>query len=274
MASARAKLVKARAQLVKARAGLVTARAGLVATIGVLTRNRAGLRKQIAAIEQLIIQVPPVGPPHVPPYPVLLAGLRQGLTGLNAGIAGAKAGLAKMSAGLATMSTGLAKMSTGLAKLDTARTQLLGVRRLAVVNVEAQDVALRLAKARRDVATIVAPVDGVVTYVRPAGTAVMVGAPLVRIRPDGRTHAFTFLASDQLALVKVGSAASISYDSNPGPALAAHVSSIGGSATLPPTSFPTSIVHMTRAVRVTIELDDGLAAPPGTPVDIEISAGS
>jgi hypothetical protein len=28
---------------------------------------------------------------------------------------------------------------------------------------------------------------------------------------------------------------------------------------------------MTRAVRVTIELDDGQTAPPGTPVDVEIS---
>jgi len=31
---------------------------------------------------------------------------------------------------------------------------------------------------------------------------------------------------------------------------------------------------MTRAVRVTIRLDDGLTAPPGTPVDVEIGIGS
>jgi len=274
MASARAKLITARAKLVAARASLVTARSGLVTTIGVLTKKRAALVAQISAIEQLIIRFPPAGPPNVPPYPVLLASLRQGLTGLDAGIAGAKAGLAKMSAGLATMSTGLAKTAAGLAKLDTARKQLQGVRRLAVVNVGAQDVALELAKARRDAATVISPVDGVVTYVRPAGTAVMVGAPLVRIRPDGPTYVYTYLTSDQLAQVAVGSSASVSYDSGQGRALAGHVSHVDDVAALPPTSFPTSIVHMTRAVRVTIRLDDGPTAPPGTPVDVEIGIGS
>jgi multidrug resistance efflux pump len=260
-------MASARTTLVTARAQLVTARASLVATIGVLTRTRTGLETQIAAIEALISRSPPAGPPHVPPYPVLLAGLRQALSGLKTGLAGAKAGLAKMD-------QGLAKLSKGLAQLDSARAQLTGVRRLAAVNVDAQDVAVALAKARRDAATIVAPVDGLVTYARPAGTAVMVGAPLVRIRPDGPAHVYTYLTSDQLALVTVGSAASVTYDSNPGRDLTGHVSYIGGNAAVPPTSFPTSIVHMTRAVRVTIELDDGEVAPPGTPVDVEISTGS
>ena len=274
MAGARAKLVTARAKLVKARASLVTARASLITTIGVLTKKRAALMAQISTIEQLIIRFPPAGPPNVPPYPMLLAGLRRGMAGLDAGITGAKAGLAKMSVGLATMSTGLAKMSAGLAKLDTARTQLQGVRKLAVVNIRAQDVAVALAKARRDAATVTSPVDGVVTYVRPAGTAVMVGAPLVRIRPDGPTYVYTYLASDQLAQVAVGSSASVSFDSGPGRILAGRVSHVDDVAALPPTSFPTSIVHMTRAVRVTIRLDDGLTAPPGTPVDVEIGIGS
>jgi len=52
------------------------------------------------------------------------------------------------------------------------------------------------------------------------------------------------------------------------------VSHVDDVSALPPTSFPTSIVHMTRAVRVTIRLDDGLTAPPGTPVDVEIGIGS
>jgi len=274
MASARSTLVTARAKLVAARASLVTARASLVTAIGVLTKKRAALVAQISTIEQLIVRFPPAGPPNVPPYPVLLAGLRQGLTGLDAGITGAKAGLVKMSAGLATMSTGLAKMSSGLAKLDTARKQLQGVRKLAVVNVGAQDVAVELAKARRNAATVTSPVDGVVTYVRPAGTAVMVGAPLVRIRPDGPAYVYTYLTPDQLVQIAIGSAASISFDSSAGRILAGRVSHVDDVSALPPTSFPTSIVHMTRAVRVTIRLDDGLTAPPGTPVDVEIGIGS
>jgi multidrug resistance efflux pump len=81
------------------------------------------------------------------------------------------------------------------------------------------------------------------------------------------------LTSDQLTQVSVGSPATVDFDSNPGGPLAGHVSYLGYGAAVPPTSFPTSVVHMTRAVRVTVELDDGLTAPPGTPVDIEIGIG-
>jgi multidrug resistance efflux pump len=128
-----------------------------------------------------------------------------------------------------------------------------------------------LARSRRNAATIVAPVNGVVTYARPAGTAVMVGAPVVRIRPDAPTRIYTYLTSDQLTQVAVGSRATVTFDSNTGAPLTGRVSYLGDDAGVPPTSFPTSIVHMTRAVRVTVELDDGQTAPPGTPVDIEIA---
>jgi HlyD family secretion protein len=259
-------LASARTKLIAARAALIKTRASLVATIGALTKTRASLETSIALIEQLIAHFPPTGPPHMPAYPVLLAGMRQGLTALSAGLMGAKSGLAKMDQGLALM-------SAGLTKLAAARTQLAGVRRLALVNVEAQNVAVALAKARRDTAAITSPADGIVTYVRPAGTAVMVGAPLVRIRPDGPTYVYTYLTSDQLAQVAIGTAASVTYDSGEGRALIGHVSHIDDVAALPPTSFPTSIVHMTRAVRVTIRLDDGFAAPPGTPVDVAITVG-
>ncbi len=259
-------LATARGKLITARSQLVTARASLVATIGVLTGTRASLETSIALIQRLIAQVPPAGPPHMPPYPVLLAGMQQGLAGLDAGLAGAKTGLSKMN-------QGLAKMAAGLAQLDSARSQLRDARKLAVIGIAAQDVAVELAKARRAEATVVSPVDGVVTYARAAGTAVMVGAPIVRIRPNGPSHIYTYLTTDQLAQVSVGSRASVDYDSNPGGPLAGHLIYLGDRATVPPTNFPTSIVHMTRAVRVTIELDGDLTAPPGTPVDVEISTG-
>ena len=273
LTTARAKLITARSQLVKARGQLITTRASLVATIGVLTRTRASLETSIAMIEQLISQSPPAGPPHTPPYPVLLAGMQQGLIQLNQGLAGAKVGLAKIDQGLATMNQGLAKLSKGLAQLDSARAKLRDARKLAVIGIVAQNVAVELARARRDGATIVSPVDGVVTYTRAAGTAVIVGAPIVRIRPDGPSHVYTYLTTDQLAQVSVGSRASVTYDSNSGGPLAGRLIYLGDQAAVPPTNFPTSIVHMTRAVRVTIELDGDLTAPPGTPVDVEISTG-
>jgi hypothetical protein len=178
----------------------------------------------------------------VPPYPVLLAGMQQGLAGLEQGLAGAKAGLA-------TMNQGLAKLSKGLKQLDGARSQLKDARKLVVIGVAAQDVAVDLAKARRAAATIVSPVDGIVTYTRAAGTAVMVGAPIVRIRPDGPSRIYTYLTTDQLAQVSVGSRASVTFDSNTGGPLAGRLIYLGDGATVPPTNFPTSIVHMTRAVR-------------------------
>jgi HlyD family secretion protein len=259
-------LANSRRKLVTARSRLATARASLVATIGVLTKTRASLETSIALIQRLIAQVPPAGPPHVPPYPVLLAGMQQGLAGLEQGLAGAKAGLA-------TMNQGLAKLSKGLKQLDGARSQLKDARKLVVIGVAAQDVAVDLAKARRAAATIVSPVDGIVTYTRAAGTAVMVGAPIVRIRPDGPSRIYTYLTTDQLAQVSVGSRASVTFDSNTGGPLAGRLIYLGDGATVPPTNFPTSIVHMTRAVRVTIELDGDLTAPPGTPVDVEIGTG-
>jgi len=259
-------LASSRRKLVTARSQLATARASLVATIGVLTKTRASLETSIALIQRLIAQVPPAGPPHVPPYPVLLAGMQQGLAGLDQGLTGAKAGLAKMN-------QGLAKLSKGLKQLDSARSQLKDARKLVVIGVAAQNVAVDLAKARRAAATIVSPVDGIVTYARAAGTAVMVGAPIVRIRPDGPSRIYTYLTTDQLAQVSVGSRASVTFDSNTGGPLAGHLIYMGDGATVPPTNFPTSIVHMTRAVRVTIELDGDLTAPPGTPVDVEITTG-
>jgi HlyD family secretion protein len=257
------KLTTTRAKLVKTRAKLVKTRGSLEATIAVLNKRRGSLETSIALIKQIIAQ-PGGPPPHVPPYPALLQALQQGLAKLKAGIASAKTGLA-------TLDSGLAKISTGIAKIDSGRTQLRNARKLLVISAKAKDVAVSVATTRRDQTTIVAPVGGVVTYTRAAGTAAMVGAPIVRIRPDGPTHIYTYLTSDQLAQVSVGSRATVTFDSNPGSPLTGHLSYLGDSAVVPPTSFPTSIVHMTRAVRVTVELDDGQVAPPGTPVDIEIS---
>jgi multidrug efflux pump subunit AcrA (membrane-fusion protein) len=257
------KLATARAKLVTARATLLKTRAAIETTLTTLLKTRTSLEASISAIEKLIA-MPGGPPPHVPPFTVILAGMKAGLAQLNTGIAAIKTGLVKIN-------QGFAMISTGFTQLDTARTQLQNARKLVVISVGAQTAAVDLAKAARGQATILASATGVVTYVRPAGTAVMVGAPVVRIRPDGPTHVYTYLTADELAQVSIGTRATVSFDSNPGAPLAGHVSYLGDVTNVPPTSFPTSVVHMTRAVRVTIQLDDGQTAPPGTPVDIEIS---
>lgn len=273
LATARGKLVTARSKLLTARAQLLKAHGSLEGTIAVLQTQRASLVASITAIERLIARPGPQ-PPFNPPLAVVLQALQHALAGLDKGLAGARTGLAKMNAGLATMKVGLAKIQQGFAQLDTARTQLENARRLLVINIESQKVGVELAIARRSAATITAPVDGVVTFAAGAGTAVMVGAPIVRIRPDGPAHVVTYLTSDQLVQAGVGSHATVDFDSNPGRALTGRVSAVGDEADVPPTAFPTPIVHMTRAVRVTIQLDAGQTAPPGTPVDVEIDIGS
>ncbi|HEY5506026.1 MAG TPA: efflux RND transporter periplasmic adaptor subunit, partial [Coriobacteriia bacterium] len=243
-----------------------TARASLTATYTVMLKGRASLRTQIKAIEALIAQ-PGGPPPHIPPYPILLAGMKNAEAGLSAGISA-------VHTALGTMNAGLVKIATGLSQMDSGLHQLRDAHRLAVVGIEAQDAAVRLAQARRDTATITSPVSGVVTFVQLPGTAVMVGAPLVRIRPDAPTRIDTYLTTDQLLQVAVGTPATVDFDSNPGGPLAGHVAVIGSTAVVPPTGFPTAIVHMTRAVKVTIELDGGATAPAGTPVDVDIRTGS
>lgn len=271
IADSRSKLIKARAQLLNGRSRLLKTRASLETKMAVLKRQQRGLIGQIAAIKTLIAQ--PGGPPlHVPPYPVVLQGLQQGLVGLNQGLAGARTGVAKMNQGLVKMNQGLAQMAKGLSQLDSAKRRLQDARRLVVVSTRAQDLAVSVAKTRRDAAAITAPVDGIVTFARIPGTAVMVGAPIVRIRPDGPSRIYTYLTAAQLAQVRVGSRATVDFDSNTGARLPGPLVLIGDRAVVPPTAFPTPIVHMTRAVRVMIELDDGRYAPPGTPVDVEIAS--
>lgn len=256
------KLEDARAKLVTARSALIKVRASLAATITALVATRASVETSIDAVEAIIAHTGPV-----PPYPAILAGLQTALANLNAGLKGARAGLA-------TIDTNLVKLAKGLRTMDSGLSQMRDGRKLAKINIEAQDVAVDLAKTRQASATVTSPVSGVVTFARTAGTVVMVGAPIVRIRPDGPTRIATYLTTDQLAQVSVGTPVSVGFDSNPGGALTGHIAVIGDAAAVPPTGFPTAIVHMTRAVSVTIELAAGQTAPPGTPVDVEIRTGA
>lgn len=259
------KLDTARSKLVTARAKILKARATLVTQYAKLSRARASLEASITALEKVISQ-PGGPPPHVPPYPVILAGMKAGLAKMDAG-------LAQMKAGLAKIDSGLAQMRKGLATIDKTRKQLVNARELLVINADAAQVAVDAAEERRASATLTSPVDGTVTFVTPGGTTVMTGAPIVKIDPDGATLVDTYLTADQLVQIRIGTPATVDFDSNPAGAIPGRIAVIDDMAVVPPTSFPTSIVHMTRAVRVTVELSAGATAPAGTPVDIQIRTG-
>jgi HlyD family secretion protein len=250
MADNLATLNTAGTTLATAKGQLTTARAKLVA-------GRAALAAQLAQLQQMAAHMPPGPlPPGMPNPAVLIPQLQ--------------AALAQMDAGMATMNSAFAKLATGAAQLSTAKTQIVNARALLRILANMQDIGVQVAQLRLSQATILSPVGGVVLEARQAGEIAMVNAPIVRIRPDGPREVDTYLTSDQLALVKVGTPVEVGYDSAPGVIVHGTIARIAGFSDVPPTSFPTDIVHMTRATKVTVTLESGSTVPYGTPVDVTI----
>lgn len=250
-----------RRELADARQELEDARAELV-------DGRAQLAEQLAALEKLAKTPMPPGavPPTAPPPGAQRVDPRTLIPEL-------KAKLAQLDAGLVKMDAAEAKLDTGASELRDARSRVTDARELMGLLAEGREIAVSIAAARRAQATLRSPVSGVVVEARLPGTVAMVNAPIVRVRPDGPTLVDTYATGSQLAGVVVGTAAEADFDSNAAGPLPGRVSRIGEAAEFPPAPFPTGIVHMTRAVRVTIALDDGGWAPPGTPVDVTILTG-
>lgn len=241
--SAAGKLATAKGQLSTAKAKLLAGRAQLVA--------------QLAQLEQLAAHLPPGPLPPGQPNPAVL-------------IPQLKAALAQLDAGQAQLNTAAGKLATASSQLSTAKRQLSNARDLLRILADAQDIGVAVAQLRLSQATILSPVEGVVLEARRAGEIAMVNAPIVRIRPDGAREVDTYLTSDQLAKVKVGTPVEVTYDSAPGVIVRGSVARIAGFSAVPPTSFPTDIVHMTRATRVTVSLEGSSTVPYGTPVDVTI----
>lgn len=241
--TAGAKLATAKGQLATAKSKLVAGRAALVA--------------QLAQLEALVAHPPPGPPPPGSPNPAVL-------------IPQLKAALVQMDAGLAQLNAASGKLGTASSQLFTAKRQVANARDLLRIVADMQDIGVQVAQLRLSQATITSPVDGTVLEARHAGEIAMVNAPLVRIRPDGAREVDTYLTSDQLASIGIGTAVEVSYDSAPGVVVRGSVARIAGLTAVPPTSFPTDIVHMTRATRVTVTLDGSSTVPYGTPVDVTI----
>ncbi len=283
LSTARTKLSDGEAQLTKAKRDLLKARKQLRASRAKAVAGRATLKGQIAALEKMLSGPPPPTPPKPPTGPTptqTLAKLKAKLAELNAGIAKIDAGLAKVDAGLVKVNAGFGKLASNRSKINTgssaladAKTQLRTAQDVLGVVVEGRDAGVAYARAARDMATITAPVDGVVTYARLPGTVVVVGAPIVRIVPNEPQKVDTYLTAQQMLRVRPGDATSITLDSFPGQTFSGKITTIGSAYTFVPTSFPTDLVHMTRAVKVTVAMDQGAALPAGTPVDVIITTG-
>ncbi|KAF0209456.1 MAG: HlyD family efflux transporter periplasmic adaptor subunit [Actinomycetota bacterium] len=245
------------------QADLAKAKRDLQSALAKAKVQRADLAAQLAQLQSMPTPPPGSVPPSGTPMPnraALIARLKSALTGIDAGIA-------KMSSGLRTM-------ASGSAKLADAKTTVRNGRDLLTVVADGRDVAVDIARARLNAAVITSPVGGLVIFARRTGDVAMMNAPLVKIRPDSPALVDTYLTAEQLAHVRTGARAEVTYDSSPGSVLTGRITSIADSSAFPPTAFPTDIVHMTRTTRVTITLDDGERPPAGTPVDITIRTDS
>lgn len=282
LASAQNKLVTARSTaFATAFSAIDAAIANAIAPIykkhADAVKARPQLAAAIAGIEAALAHLPP-NDPQVPGLKAKLAGLKKNLAGIDAFLkqwptikkklasqtATAKA-TAKAKAG-ALINT---KIGQAQSKITDAKTKVKNARDVLKIVADSQQVAIDLAEARVAQATILSPYSGYVTMTAQQGSVAMVGAPIVRIQPDGPVEVNTYLTGQQLARVRVGSPADVTYDSAKGTVLHGVVSVVGSIAQFPPTSFPTDIVHMTKTIPVTIRLDSG-SPPPGTPVDIVI----
>jgi multidrug resistance efflux pump len=244
-------------------AKLAAARRDLTTALTTLRSSRADVVRNLASARAAAAALPPgwTPPPGMPDPRVLVAKL--------------EAALAQIDGGLAKATAGRAKLATGAAKLADARSQLRGARGVLVLAADAADLGVQVAEARRALAVIRSPYAGTVTWAAEAGTVVFAGGPVARILPDGPVLLDTYLDVEQLKLVRVGSPATASSDSHPGAAYPGRVTGVFPLYSYPPTSLPTTLIHMTRAYRVTVTLDDTAAPlPPGTPADLTIQARS
>ncbi len=278
LASARVKLATAKAMLAKAKATLLKARNQLLAQQKKLLQAKAQRPQLKALLAMLKAQAATFPPGHVPAalqrqiasITGLLAAIDPGLTGISAGLKKIDAGLVKVNAGFVLLPKAAAKLSSAASQLTKAKRQLRNAKDVLGIVARGQRTVIQLAEAKRALADVRSPVDGVVTFARRSATVAMVGAPLVRIHADGPQRIDTYLTPEQVAQVGVGSVADITYDSATGAIVHGVVSELGPGYFFPPTSYPTQIVHMTRTLKVTIKLDEGSKAPPGTPVDVSI----
>ena len=282
LATARSKIANAKTTLAKANSTLKKARKQLLAQQRKLLAAKAqrpqlkaalaGLRAKAATFPKG--KVPAALKGQIAQLNSALAAIGPGLKAIAKGLATIDAGLAKVDEGASALPKASARISSAAHELADAKTRLRTAKEVLGIVADGQDIVVKLAKARRTLATVRTPVAGIVTFARRGGTVAMVGAPLVRIRPDGPQRVDTYLTAEQVGTVDVGSEAEITYDSAAGKVLHGRISEIGSAYVFPPTSFSTQIVHMTRTLKVTILLDEGETAPAGTPVDISIHTNS
>jgi len=264
--TAKAKVRAAIATLTKTLASLKKAKP-------VLTQTRADLAAKLDQAESLLAHYPPTPPPGLPSKEQVKASITQlkaGITQLDAKLAQINKAVPQLVAGLAKARAGLAKLDAAATKISDARAQLRDLRELAGIAATSASIPVALALVQLDLATITAPVDGVVTSVANPGERLAPGAAAATIRQAGPSKVTAWLSPSQLAKVCLGDSARLVGDwMTQGEGVDATVTRIAPSADFPPSATATDETHLTRAVQV--ELTATATLPAGVPVDISIS---
>lgn len=262
-----ADLASARSKLTSAKSKLASTRVTVTSAIAQATAGRAKLLAAIATLEPIVAHLPPL------PVPIPVPGPdpRVLLVKLKAQLAKVEAGLAKATAGLAKLGAANSKLAAASAKLSNAHDLVTDARSLLREAAKAADAGVPVAEAKRAQAVLRAPVSGyLVTAVEP-GAVLMADAPVFRIQRSWPAAVVTYLTAADAARVAVGDAAEVSADGLPGRSFAGRVTEVRGSFEYPPNSLSTEEIHMVRAYRVTVTLDDAsVRLPAGTPADLVI----
>ncbi|MFA5844705.1 MAG: HlyD family efflux transporter periplasmic adaptor subunit [Coriobacteriia bacterium] len=244
----------ARDDLAAKRGDLRDARIKLDSALSKIRSARADLVTQLEQARRLAASPrPPAGGPSLDPR-VLVARLSGALRALDAKYATALAARRKL--------------TDAGAKLEDARAALADTRDLAAIVAEARNVTIDLALAQRERTRVASPVGGVVVWAPERGTVALAGSPLAKVRPAGDSFVDTYLTAEEVTRVRIGDRAEVGIDSLPRRTVRARIVAIGDAYVFPPTWFPTQVTHLSRAVRVTVAVDDGTRLPPGTPADV------
>jgi X-X-X-Leu-X-X-Gly heptad repeat protein len=246
---------------------LATARQGLATLKGAI--------KQLAAAQAAVAATVPTTPQEA----AMVAAKKQALASqaaqANAQLAAVTGGISQLTSGLAQIETGLTQATSGLSTVKKAQTsvadarrQLTDVRAIAAVAVDASTVAVHLAEARRGLAAVTAPSDGIVVAVASAGDVLAVGAPAVTVLPDVTTLT-TWVSPTQAASLCLGQAATLLGDWAPAATIPAKLTRMGVTAAFPPNQQPSDEVHLTRAIDVQFTASGSL--PAGVPLEIHLT---
>jgi multidrug resistance efflux pump len=269
----RGKLASAQSQLETTLSGLTTALPKLQAGVRQLQAMLSADTAALAADMKALASLPP-GPAKdglakkVAFEKMKVAGEQAKLAQLEGRLAQAQAGLPKLKSALSQLRSGRAKLASGLSQMNDAIAQLEDASDVVRIAAGARDVGVELARLALSQAVVTSPADGVVVSAMAPGQVAMVGAPVVVVRPDGPTYVDVYLPPEEAVRVRSGDAADVVLDSVPG-TLRGTVATVWPAQVFPPTGYPTKVVHMSGAVRVTVQLAEP-ALPRGVPCDVVI----